>query len=772
MLAICCRQEQTAGVDSMAQGTGKRRREWGALAFILGAAWAGIGLVTWHSITSSYDEFEKQEAVKAATDAAHNLSQPINEIHTKCMDWAHWTGLYNYVLKPDPVFEEENIGPESADVLELDALVILNNRLKVQSKDEGTGAGLLDPDKLAAGLREQGFFQNESVKTDGWSGVVLIQERPILVSVRRIRNSEGSGPPAGWIAMAVVAGQEVESRLSEMGGSRVNLIPLSPVSTEGFLAKVPARQAFVSETQEDWVVLRAWVPGLSGKPAVGVQTWFSRRIHGHGQKVLRYVLSSLGLIGLCFSAVLVWLFSQLDRKAAKLAEQEAQLRQHNTELESTVASRTQEIRRQALYDRLTGIPNRLLFSEKLASVLEEPEGRGVALFFLDLDNFKAVNDTLGHGAGDQLLTQVAQRLVHAVGRSAMVARLGGDEFTLLASGLQDEDQAEVIAQRALQALRAPFDLSGEEVMAGGSIGVVTDFSGVLDAEEMMRRADMAMYEAKRNGKGAYAVYDSGLGQDHLERMQLEADLRTALDHGGISVHYQPVVDASTGRIVGAEALARWTHPSKGSIPPSIFIPAAESCGLICALGMDVLKQACRQAAAWRTTHGPDFYMSVNLSARQLQDEALVFQVARLLKECGLPGSSLKLEITESMLVDDTAANRSKLAALKALGIRLALDDFGTGYSSLGLLSSCPIDVIKIDRSFVSQLGKKKGAEGILGAICSIAESLDMVVICEGVETREELAFLVGVGCKFCQGYLFGRPAHSDEFGLDLLDLAA
>ena len=423
---------------------------------------------------------------------------------------------------------------------------------------------------------------------------------------------------------------------------------------------------------------------------------------------------------------------------------------------------------QAFHDALTGLPNRSMLVAGLQRALERAEGgRGeVAVLFVDLDNFKLVNDSLGHGAGDAALVEVARRLGECLGAGDLAARFGGDEFVVLLEGVADEAGATGVARRIVGALEAPFRLGNKEVFFSASIGAVLGAaSGRGDAADLLRAADVALHRAKATGVG-YAVFDAAMNVEALERLDLEADLRRAVDHEEFVVYYQPKVELSTGRIIGAEALVRWQSPRRGMVSPAKFIPVAEETGLIRGIGGWVLREACLQAKEWRA-HLPSCsrpVVSVNLSAAQLKHPGFVQEVARTIEETGVDPASLVLEITESMLMEDAERGVETLCGLKALGLRVALDDFGKGYSSLAYLKRFPIDTLKIDRAFVDGLGREPGDTAIVRAIMGLARALGLEVVAEGIETAEQLGLLKELDCDYGQGYYFARPLPSAEAG--------
>lgn len=421
-----------------------------------------------------------------------------------------------------------------------------------------------------------------------------------------------------------------------------------------------------------------------------------------------------------------------------------------------------EVARLARHDVLTGLPNRALFHETLERGLADipHHGGACAVLYLDLDGFKSVNDSLGHQAGDELLRRVAGGLASIVGDGA-VARLGGDEFAVLAPGGAAE--AGALAERLIALFETPFAVGAHRVGVGLSVGIALAPDHALDAEALYRRADLALYRAKAEGRGTFRIFTPAMDEEAEERRVLERDLRQALDDDALSLHYQPQVDGATGALVGFEALLRWTHPVRGSIAPQIFVPLAEETGLIVALGDWVLREACREAAQW----SQPLKVAVNLSPRQFQKPDLPETVLAILAETGLSPDRLELEVTESIIINEMARAVGILRRLKSYGIRISMDDFGTGYASLATLQAFPFDKLKIDRSFVAQLGTGPQAAVIVRAVLSLGRSLGMGVVAEGVETAAQRKFLTEEACGEMQGYLFGKPRPIEDYAAAL-----
>lgn len=424
----------------------------------------------------------------------------------------------------------------------------------------------------------------------------------------------------------------------------------------------------------------------------------------------------------------------------------------------------ERIRYLATHDALTGLPNRMLFGQLLNHAIEGASRykRKLAVFFVDLDRFKIINDLLGHEAGDELLKETARRFKAALRSMDVVGRLGGDEFVVMIEELKNEEHAAVVAQKLLDAATEPLKIMGEECKVTASIGISIYPRDGKDEQILMKHADMAMYTAKEEGRNNYRFYTEAIASPFIERMSLEKNLRYALERNEFSLHYQAKLDFKTGGIKGVEALLRWNDPVLGPVTPTRFIPIAEETGLIVPIGRWVLKTACKQNVTWQKEGLPPISMAVNLSLRQLMDENLLDDIRAALDESGMDPELLELEITESMIMYNPGRILEVLAKIKDLGVRLAIDDFGTGYSSLAQVKSLPVDILKVDRSFIRNIPSSDKDKAITNTILAMGRTLDLCVVAEGVETEEQMNYLAQHSCDMMQGFFFSKPSDPES----------
>ncbi|MEH0021099.1 MAG: EAL domain-containing protein [Desulfobacter sp.] len=431
-----------------------------------------------------------------------------------------------------------------------------------------------------------------------------------------------------------------------------------------------------------------------------------------------------------------------------------------------------KLRHQAFHDALTGIPNRLLFSDQLEFAIQQQRTNGnyrFSVLLIDLDRFKSVNDSLGHHAGDTLLKAVTRKIQTHLRTGDILARMGGDEFAVLLSHVQDAAQVKAIASRIRQAIESDFSIQGHEVHISASIGIVFDTCSYHGADQLLRDADLAMYQAKDAGKARFRFFTPEMRKELLRRMTLEKELRSALENRELSLFFQPIVRVGDARVTGAEALVRWQHPERGLVSPGQFIPIAEETGLIIPMGAWIISEACRALARLQSAYGPHLTMSINISIKQFRQNRFVEQMVDAVAAADIHPAAVKLEFTESLLMAHTASAVEKLNALKAHGFSLVIDDFGTGYSSLSYLQQFPIDQIKIDRSFILSMASRQESAAIVSSILSLSRVLGLTTVAEGVETPAQMDRLATLGCEFAQGYYLSKPCPLDVL-VDLKDM--
>jgi diguanylate cyclase (GGDEF)-like protein len=545
--------------------------------------------------------------------------------------------------------------------------------------------------------------------------VQLFMDRLAVVAAVRVSAGETVGAGGPQPQPMVVSVKFIDERILQDIAARLNLSNLHAID-----AAVGSSRDHVLALMDDFgrVAARfAWTPRQRSADIV--------------KSVIPFIVIALG--GLAFFAGFA--LRQMRRAAARISAGEDKLRHL------------------AMHDALSGLPNRTYFGERLEAVIAEVKAGGspAAVFCIDLDHFKDVNDTLGHHVGDELIAAVTRRLRGIVRGEALVARLGGDEFALIAPGATDQGTLMAIADRILTTLCHPYSIMGHTMVIGASVGIAIIDRPTLTAADVMRYADMALYRAKNEGRRRACIYDAEMDADLIQRKQIENDLRKAISTDSLELHYQAVFSADGERVVGVEALSRWNHPQRGPVSPADFIPIAEQSGLIIPLGEWALRRACLDAAAW------DIAIAVNVSALQFRRPDFTEMVQRILSETGIEPNRLELEITETTLLGNVEGAETAMRDLKAIGVRLALDDFGTGYSSLLYLRRFPFDKLKIDRSFIRNIESAAEAAPIVHAIVSLGRGLGMKVTAEGVETAEQHLFLRAAGVHFMQGFRFGKP---------------
>lgn len=774
---------------------------------------SALYLASYGGLLKSFQMLEAERSRLDVVSINETFARIRSEFHAKAAIWANSDEARRIASRRSG----EATGRFPASLSEIGASLLIvadgngSRRLAESRSGKAVESGL-KADSVLAALKKYRALKN--VPSEGASGIFLSQGVPFFASLHNLRNVNGLG---GTLVVVRPVDDQLRQQLRAESQFDVSFITAqSEKAKEEFasaLAEIGIAPITVTGALGDKLSGLALVKDVRQDPAMMIKVDLKRPITSFGQSVVRSIVLQLVLVSVLFGLVVVFvverfalsrlktLIDQVEGMSDHLDDQrvvlpgsdelaylahrinfmrnhlqavtdelrnsEARLKAHSYTLELAVQERTKQLEHQSLHDRLTGLPNRVLFMDRVGMALNKAKRAksGTAVLFVDMDNFKLVNDSLGHAAGDELLRQFSKRLQSAVRPGDTVSRMGGDEFTILLENLDSVLSAMETADRVLEVLRSPIMLNDLETFAGCSIGVAYADAGGMTADDLVKDADSAMYRAKQNGKSAYMVYDESMHIHATDRLELESSLRTALDRDEIFVVYQPLVDLQSGQVVGAEALARWNHESRGVVSPSEFIPMAEQSGLVVPIGYWVLERACLQAQRWlERTPDTEFTINVNVSGRQLQRGDVAERVRKVLARTGLPPHRLKLEITESILMEHKEDMVDKVRELKDLGIKIAIDDFGTGYSSLGMLQSFPIDTVKIDRRFVEQLGEESSSVSIIEAILALTRALGMDTTGEGVETPYQEMLLRQLGCKVGQGYLYDRPLSADEMG--------
>jgi len=773
----------------------------------LGALACGMYVFASQMLSRDFTNLERASALEGLHTSRKALDLLIDWQYAKSGDWACWDDCYAYMEDHNDKFIKSNLGPNTLETIKIDEMLFVNTKGDLLHEESNSHVPSRELPAAQLVLSELHLDRLSAIQRNkvGVKGIVILPGSIVLTAARPSLTSSEHGPTHGWIVFVRLLREEEIQQLRDITGQRLTLHRLDKSAFLGN-GEISSHASNAidrddvrwndSELHADAVIRDLW-----NQPALRLTIIKPRASYRQGIASIEYFLLAALVLGASVFYVLErfaltrlarlaedvarvsqdstsnevqvsgddelsYLASRINEMLAQIKKAESELRQYNESLEITIKERTQEIEHAAFHDRLTGLANRALYLDRvrLALVKAKRTKHRVGILCLDLDNFKLVNESLGHAFGDRLLVAVSERLIGCIRPGDTLARLGGDEFAILLEDLVSIEEATVVANTVIRSLKSPLLIENREAFTAASIGIVftEDFSS--EPELLLRDADTAMYRAKSNGRGGFAMWDESMNDDVMNKLELETDLRRALEQDQMFVEYQPIIDLKTREISGAEALLRWRHPSRGVLSPAIFIPVAEESGLINSIGNWILERACRQALRWKQVFDlPRFSINVNLSAKQLEANDIAERVAIILARTGLPPSALKLEITESVFVADRDAIIDKIECIKQFGVKIALDDFGTGYSSLSRLSDLPIDTLKIDRAFVRLLEDQGDAVGVVEAILSLARSLNLNVTAEGIETEGQLSILQNLGCDTGQGFLFARPLSEPQF---------
>ena len=757
------------------------------VATLIATLFAALGVtaifVASYVLMPSFAALEHTEADVAMRRIQFALDRTFAQLELSAGSWGNWTDAWRFAQDHNQTFITEQITLAGLKQLNVSTLIFtdLNGRFIAGAALDLQTDRSLDLDlaarqtlpqdfpwrgNLEAGRPAHGFLQTNR-------GILLLAAGPVL-------DGFAHGPPRGMVIMGRVISPQEVAAIGAQAQAHVSMLP--PSNSRGANRQV--------ETERFIQVYHAY-DDIYGHPILTLRVDVPREITQRGYAAVYYAFAYLMIAAVMIVVLLVILLNRtvlnplarVTRHAVAIgegADPTTRLDFKGTDEIAVLAREfdrmVEHVVRLAYSDSLTGLPNREQAHRHLRAALADSQpGRLLALMYIDLDNFKRINDTLGHSIGDEVLITATERLRKAlrsggerspdelsIARSGTLARLGGDEFMVVLTGIGSSDDAARVAERLIAALHEPMQLSRHTIVITPSIGIAIAPTDGTDAGLLLRHADLAMYFCKRRAPGTYAFFDASMNEGVLQRYTIESKLRGALERGELSLHYQPQINMRTGDVTGMEALLRWTHPELGSVPPAEFIPIAEATGLIVPIGEWVLRTACQQAKKWHDEGLASPRIAVNVAAPQFAMHNFAAQVATILTETGLTSTLLELEITESMLMLEEARAARVLGELHTIGVSIAIDDFGTGYSNFQRLRRMAIDRLKLDRSFIRDLGSDSGDRAIAAAILAMARALEVEVIAEGVESFAQFRFLQEHQCAHCQGFLLSRALPAGE----------
>lgn len=732
-------------------------------------------------VVTRFDRQEERRMREDTRRVVRALSTELESLSTYVLNWSAWDDTYAYVQRPTPAFETSNLIPGSFEAGRLNLIVFLNRRGELVTSQAYDLAEhrLVPADGLTRELlRRAAPLLRPRGEEDMRRGIVTLPTGSWLLAARPILTSAGRGPSAGTLVMGRRLTPTLLSELKRDAG-----LTLTVMSTPGRLAERVAQapgRVLVQARDERWLEGFTVVRDLAGRHSLALVVGADREDHANGVVTARTILLAVLAVVLLFTVLTMGLVERLVlRRLGRYRRQVRNIMRGgelttrfrvggrdelsdlgqalNALLDQTEHSQ-RRLEHQAAHDELTGLPNRLAFKRTLGALMGRNEPFAVVL--IDLDNFKGINDTLGHEVGDEVLHLAAKRLGGALPGGALLSRLGGDEFAVLLPQVANGGDAESQTRTLLDTLAPPLPTSAAELRVQASAGISLWPGDDADESALLKYADLAMYQAKVAGGGVQR-YHAGLSQEAQRRSELERSLQDVLGRGELWLAYQPVVELASGRAVSCEALLRWQSPLHGAVSPAQFIPIAEERGLIREIGGWVLREACTLAARWQR-EGLPLGVAVNVSAVQLRHPDFAQDVAATLRATGLSPSRLELEVTETAVMADLPGATRHLAQVRALGVSVALDDFGTGYASLELVRELPLDKLKLDRSFVTGAERDTRRQVIVASVIHMAGDLGLTVVAEGLETPGQREMLLALGCPLAQGYLYARPLPPEE----------
>ncbi len=708
-------------------------------------------------LLNSYTDLEQQDARKNVQRVVDTLAEDLTALNNQLADWAAWDESYAFIESADPEFVKRNLPQDTYSTLKLNLLMFINtsgNPVFSKGFDLLAKEYAAVPKELDQHLTPGARLLRHSDTDNGVTGILMLPAGPMLVASRPILTTERKGPLRGTMIMGRYLDNKGLERLSALTHLPVKIYPVNTaklppadvLAVRDELLKTGA--VTVRQISNQTLGGYALLKDVNDRPALFMQILGARPIYLQGKTTITYFIICLLIVGIILGAVIKMIWNRLQISQARRRESEEQARYL------------------AQYDTLTGLPNRLSLENRLRQSIARAQRakRQVAVLLVDLDRFKLINDALGHPIGDSLLQFVAGRLKACIREGETLSRQSGDEFVILLPDLTRTEDAAYVAQRILEALAQPFEISGHALSVAASIGISLYPNDGDESDILLKNADLAMYHVKHQGGNNYHFYTIELNAKTSKHMMLENNLRLALQRDEFFLVYQPMVELETGAVCGMETLLRWQHPELGLVSPADFIPIAEQTGLIVALGEWVLETACRQAKLWQQQGHKPLRLAVNLSARQFRQNDLAYVIAQILQNTGLSAQWLELELTESLLLDHVDDTIATMQQLTELGLALSIDDFGTGYSALAYLKRIPLTTLKIDRMFVKEIVTSSGDAAITSALIELAHKLGIKVVAEGVENEAQLNTLIRQRCDIMQGYYFSPPLSVEAFG--------
>lgn len=764
-----------------------------SLALVLSVTICSVWVIGNGSIVKSFEDLERSHANRSMQQVQGSLRHMVATVHGLSVDWSDWNDAYQFMIDKNPDFIASNL---SVLNLKLNLVTFFDTKGSVfYGKSVGSSRDPQNPtsNDLRLALEAIDPHWQELIGSPGRSGLLKVKNKLMMLSARPIRRTDLSGPSRGTLVFGKLVDAQSHIDLWEMTRIHARVSPVGDGGTVDSTSLDSGSEGFAIQTDAGSIKCTDVIEDIFGHPVALLTTSEPRLIMAQGRASADFAIRSLAAIAILAGALFYFVIEfgvvrrlrdttlqlqQIGRDGSNqrrvnfsgrdelgmLAQSTNELLDRIDEQHQQILVKNDTIHRQAFHDGLTDLPNRNLLLERLERALDPcSRGRlGTALLYIDLDDFKVINDSLGHAAGDELLVTVSGVLQSCVRPWDTVARLGGDEFTVLLTHLQGQDEADRITERILSELRKPLSIGSITAHVSASVGLAFIEGDVVSPEELLRRADIAMYQAKKFGKANSTHYDDSMDEEARIRLDLQGGLLNAVENGELRVVFQPIYNIRNGKLKGVESLLRWDRPGHGTVSPDVFIPIAEETGAIAQIGEWVLEQSCRQVKVWNDKFDANLTVSVNLSGRQLQRTHLEKTVQDVLDRTHFPADHLTLEITETILMQDKDTISDRLNRVKSMGVKVAIDDFGTGYSAMSSLSEFPLDIVKIDKAFVRQLGHRVQSEAIIEAIVTLSKSMGFAVTAEGIETEDQLGLVKRLGCDLAQGYFFSPPVTAEQ----------